>query len=373
MSRNGLSNLRSCVFLPGLQGFRRARNVGGMRTCTASGPCLMPLHSSTVVKFVMYKSVAAHPIFGDEARELSTAKGRQESTEWNPDRALVALRHPRLSGADLQQVQKTYASKLWIGGPAVIVDDTNDVFFHAQLLDDMGDMMRVRPTKSQENPGRHACSYDLQVASSQVFGGWPARDMELTYPVRMLVHDVAFMWPDIVSQDVEVKCAGVPVHPETCLGILLRTPDDLSITVNHVEYPLELDMLANRASRAASKRAGRQKLFEVLLSEMHFLLKVWPLLVFWLAVEIKMYIMRQCSVEQKITARQPQPPIEDVEACGEIQPNQVDFSNIGEELGVQDMQIWNERELQIELAMDDDVKGYVDVSSNLQGWGEIRW
>lgn len=289
--------------------------LGGTRSYTYSRSALVPSGSGTGVKFVMYKSGAAHPIFGDEAREIALGKGMRDSMDNPPDRAVVALRHPRLIGANLDEVRHVYAPKLRVGGPAVVVDDREELFANVQILDDLGGMMSVTPSETHFYAG----SAMSTVPATQVFAGWPARDAELTYPVHMLAEDVEFMWPEAVRERVMVKRAGLPVAPDTCLGTLLRSPKDLHISINCIDYPLELDLLASKASNRASKDAKRRRLYQVLLDEARFLLKIWPVLLFWVVIEYKMYKSRHCIVaelpsgklpRELLVAKQPQEEVE---------------------------------------------------------------
>lgn len=222
------------------------------------------------VKFVLYRAGAAHPTLGDEARQ-GLSSNRYQNVEYAPARAIVALRHPMVSGRALDEVWEAYAPKLRVGRRALLVDESKPWFDHVKILDDLGTNMQVMMTKVSAGWTGDPL---LKVPSLRVFGGWPARDAELTYPVRLLVEDVKFMWPHAVHDEVVVKREGECVDPETGLGSLLRSPHDLSISIDGIDYPLIHDVKASKAGASASKAAGRRHLVEVLRSEIRLILTV---------------------------------------------------------------------------------------------------
>lgn len=327
------------------------------------------------VKFVMYKSGAAHPVHGDEARESARAV-RDDDEGCQPDRVVVALRHPSLSGASLGRLRQVYAPKLRVGGPAVVVDDGDNAFDHVELVENLQSTMRVIFTTICSANAAKEHRAQIRVSAAKVFGGWPARGAELTYPVRFLAEDIEFMWPELVNEEVIVKRGGEPVDANTALGSLLRAPYDLHITVNGIDYPLEIDTAASEASRNASKRASRQRLHQVLLSELNFVLKLWPLIFFWLYVEYKMYRTRRCSVAGISASRQPDRLANKTTRVEEIPSEQGDFNL----LAWCEFPWWPLEEVGWQKAVDDDAESQhteSDIddaeSQHAQGWNEIDW
>jgi hypothetical protein len=217
----------------------------------------------------LYKAGAAHPVLGDEARQHIDSK--KEGAEFEPNRAILALRHPKVSGLAPEDLRKVYAPKLQEGGRAIFVDDSENRFEDVKLMANLGETMKVMLTRIYTE------GVVFQVPTANIFGGWPARVAELTCPVRLLAEDVEFMWPEKVY-DVEVKRAGECVDPNSGLGTLLRRPEDLSITINGIDYPLEHDTAASKASTSASKKAGRQRLLQVARSEFRLIASLLLLL-----------------------------------------------------------------------------------------------
>jgi hypothetical protein len=178
----------------------------------------------------------------------------------------------------------------------MLVDESAPFFDHVKILDDLGTNMQVMMTRVS---GCWTGDPFRNVPCDQVFGGWPARDAELTYPVRLLVEDVEFMWPYAVHDEVVVKRDGESVDPETGLGSLLRSPNDLSISIDGVDYPLVHDVKASKAGASASKAAGRRHLLQVLRSEMRLILTVSFLIAF---VEYDSRRRRPCTADAEKTA-----------------------------------------------------------------------
>lgn len=230
-----------------------------------------------------------HPMHGDEARERAAASARGDGGifgEMRPRTAILALRHPCLNKGELSEVKSLYASKLEEGAAVAVVQDLLGVFARTKLLDPPSNettAWRVLSWQSESDQGNSTTvrSPVESVPACDVFGGWPALSLVLSHPLRRLENEVAFMWPAPVSS-VVVMCGGEAVGPHVGLGSLLRSSEQLSISIDGVEYPLEHDWCASAAGKTAAKNRNRKALRYVIWSQAG---GCCILLMFWFVLE----------------------------------------------------------------------------------------
>eukprot|EP00747_Dinoflagellata_sp_TGD_P208104 gnl/TRDRNA2_/TRDRNA2_81619_c0_seq2.p1 gnl/TRDRNA2_/TRDRNA2_81619_c0~~gnl/TRDRNA2_/TRDRNA2_81619_c0_seq2.p1 ORF type:complete len:368 (+),score=52.69 gnl/TRDRNA2_/TRDRNA2_81619_c0_seq2:3-1106(+) len=256
----------------------------------------VPSRSMAAIKFVIYHGGAAHPIYGDEARESAvgcTARGcwcveekvaRREELPPLPV-AVVALRHPSLGRGSVPELAAAYAPKVRKGAPVALVQEPQNVFLRTELLDEAGASAQVRVALAAcyKDSCGGADADSREVPAENILGGWPARAEPLSYPVRLLVRDLEFMWPDLVRFPVVLKREGVPIDEDTGLGSLLRNPKNLQVSVNGVDYDLEHDTIASQAGRSGTKRAQRDITWRLIQGQAF---GVGVLLVCWAALEL---------------------------------------------------------------------------------------
>lgn len=229
-----------------------------------------------------------HPTHGDEARECAAASARGDwgiFGETRPSTAILALRHPCLNNGELSEVKSLYAAKLEEGATVAIVQDLLGVFARTKLLEppsDETETWRVLSWQSESDQGTGTTvrSPVESVPACDVFGGWPALSLVLSHPLRRLENEVAFMWPTPVSSVVVMR-GGEALGPNVGLGSLLRSSEQLSISIDGVEYPLEHDRCASAAGKTAAKDRNRKALRCVVWSQAGgccILLMLWAVL-----------------------------------------------------------------------------------------------
>ncbi|CAE7404309.1 unnamed protein product, partial [Symbiodinium necroappetens] len=141
------------------------------------------------VKFEIYHGGAAHPLFGDEARERvkSQRDARLSFEETRPSTAILALRYPGLRTDRLDDVHQIYASKVREGGSVAIVQDDEGVFVRTKLLQKNGATSLVQGWCRQ---GQEAVR---TVPEEAIFGGWPALSLLLSHPMKKLRKEIEFI------------------------------------------------------------------------------------------------------------------------------------------------------------------------------------
>lgn len=183
-------------------------------------------------------------------------------------------------------MKRLYASKLEEGAAVAVVQDLLGVFARTKLLDSPSDettRLRVLSWQSDTDQGHSTTSRSPveSVPACDVFGGWPALSLVLSHPVWRLEDEVAFMWPAPVTS-VVVMCGGEALSPNVGLGCLLRSSEELSISINGVEYPLEHDRCASAAGKTAARDRNRKSLRWVIWSQAG---GCCILLMFWAVLE----------------------------------------------------------------------------------------
>lgn len=267
-----------------------------------------------------------HPFHGDEARERAAASSREDwgiFGETRPNTAILALRHPCIRNGDLSEVKSLYASKLEEGASVAVVQDLLGVFARTKLLQlpsQETSTWRVASWQSETDRGDD-CTFRSPVESvpaCDIFGGWPALSLVLSHPLRRLQNEVAFMWPAPVSS-VIVKKGGEALGPNVGLGTLLRSSEQLSISIDGVEYPLEHDLSASAAGKTATKNRDRKALRCVIWGQVGgccILLMLWALLE-WLMAEKGAHSSQACSLQRGQDVATSQNYFKDVSAVEE--------------------------------------------------------
>eukprot|EP00930_Biecheleria_cincta_P043599 TRINITY_DN29922_c0_g1_i1.p1 TRINITY_DN29922_c0_g1~~TRINITY_DN29922_c0_g1_i1.p1 ORF type:complete len:361 (+),score=43.72 TRINITY_DN29922_c0_g1_i1:27-1085(+) len=260
------------------------------------------------VRFQIYHGGAVHPTHGDEARERAATSARVDwgiFGEARPSTAILALRHPCLNNGELSKVKSLYASKLEEGASVAVVQDPLGVFARTKLLQPPSEetaTWRVLSwqSESEQGSGRTVRSPVESVPACDVFGGWPALSLVLSHPLRRLEHEVAFMWPAPVSSVVIMRDGEAICDRHAGLGSLLRSSEQLSISIDGVEYPLEHDRCASAAGKMAAKDRDRKALKYVIWSQAGgccILLLLWAILEWQMAGKFTQSHQACCTLQ----------------------------------------------------------------------------
>ncbi|CAE7903122.1 unnamed protein product, partial [Symbiodinium microadriaticum] len=164
--------------------------IGKAKTFGAEEAAKMLQAYADIRMRVIYHGGAAHPLFGDEARERvkSQRDARLSFEETRPSTAILALRYPGLRTDRLDDVHQIYASKVREGGSVAIVQDDEGVFVRTKLLQKNGATSLVQGWCRQ---GQEAVR---TVPDEAIFGGWPALSLLLSHPMKKLRKEIEFIW-----------------------------------------------------------------------------------------------------------------------------------------------------------------------------------